>query len=93
MAAQVIHPGGIFVTVAARLAEDADKAQNIRAMSAGRASADRLKKVSELIEAKQFKPVTGVLFPLVEARQAHELSQGGHDRGRIILQIGNGKSS
>jgi len=32
---QVIRPGGIFVTVAARLAEDAGKAQNIRAVSAG----------------------------------------------------------
>ena len=39
---QVIHPGGVFVTIAARLAEDAGKAQNIRAVSAGRASADTL---------------------------------------------------
>ena len=84
---QVIRPGGIFVTVAARLAEDAGKAQNILAVGAGRASADKLKQVSELIEMKQLKPVTGALFPLAKARQAHELSQGGHGRGRIILQI------
>lgn len=90
---QVIRPGGIFVTVAARLSEDAGKAQNIRATGAGRASTDTLKKVSELIEARQLKPVTGVLFPLAEARQAHELSQVGHGRGRIILQIGNGQSN
>jgi NADPH:quinone reductase-like Zn-dependent oxidoreductase len=51
-----------------------------------------LKQISELIEAKQLKPVTGALFPLVEARQAHELSQTGHGHGRIILQIGNGVS-
>jgi len=90
---QVIRPGGIFVTVAARLSEDAGKAQNIRATGAGRASTDTLKKVSELIEARQLKPVTGVLFPLAEARQAHELSQVGHGRGRIILQIRNGQSN
>jgi len=90
---QVIRPGGIFVTVAARLSEDAGKAQNIRATGAGRASTDTLKKVSELIEARQLKPVTGVLFPLAEARQAHELSQVGHGHGRIILQIGNGQSN
>jgi len=90
---QVIRPGGIFVTVAARLSEDAGKAQNMRATGAGRASTDTLKKVSELIEARQLKPVTGVLFPLAEARQAHELSQVGHGRGRIILQIGNGQSN
>jgi NADPH:quinone reductase-like Zn-dependent oxidoreductase len=40
---QVIRPGGIFVTIAAFLPEDAGKAQNIRAVSTGRASADKLK--------------------------------------------------
>ena len=90
---QVIRPGGIFVTVAARLPEEAGKVQNIRAVSAGRASADKLKRVSELIEAKQLKPVTGTLFPLADARQAHELSQVGHGRGRIILQIENNQSN
>lgn len=84
---QVIRPGGIFVTIAAMLAEDAGKAQNIRAVAAGRASADKLKQVSELMEAKQLKPVVGQVFPLTDARQAQESSQTGHGRGRIILQI------
>ena len=90
---QVIRPGGIFVTIAARLAEDAGRAQNIRAVSAGRASTDKLKQISKLIEAKQLKPVTGAVFPLANARQAHELSQTGHGRGRIILQIANAGSN
>jgi NADPH:quinone reductase-like Zn-dependent oxidoreductase len=84
---QVIRPGGIFVTVAARLTEDAGKAQNIRATRGGRASPDHLKQISELIESKQLKPVTGVLFPLGQAQEAQALSQSGHGRGRIILQI------
>jgi NADPH:quinone reductase-like Zn-dependent oxidoreductase len=90
---QVIRPGGIFVTIAAMLPEDAGKAQNMRAVSAGRASADTLKQVCELIEVKQLKPVVGPVFPLADVRQAHELSQTGHGRGRIILQIKNRKSS
>jgi NADPH:quinone reductase-like Zn-dependent oxidoreductase len=89
---QVIRPGGIFVTIAAMLPEDAGKAQNIRAVSAGPASADKLKQISELIETKHVKPVVGPVFPLVDVHQAHELSQTGHGHGRIILQIGNGKS-
>jgi len=84
---QVIRPGGVFVTVAARLAEDAGKAQNIRAVSGRRASPDRLQQISELIESKQLKPVIGAVFLLGEARQAQELSQTGHGRGRIILKI------
>jgi NADPH:quinone reductase-like Zn-dependent oxidoreductase len=89
---QVLRPGGVFVTVAARLAEDAGKAQNVKAMGVGRAPAENLKRVSDLIEAGQLKPVTGAIFSLADARQAQELSQTGHGRGRIILQIGNGDS-
>jgi len=88
---QVIRSGGIFVTVAGRLAEDAGKVQNIRAASAGRAPTENLKKINELLETKQLKPVFGPLFPLEQARQAQELSQTGHGRGRIILQMGNNK--
>ncbi len=89
---QVIRPGGVFATVAAQLADDAGKAQNIRAVRAGRASTDKLKEISKLIEAQQLKPVVGPLFPLAQAPQAQELSQTGHGRGRIILQIENGKA-
>jgi NADPH:quinone reductase-like Zn-dependent oxidoreductase len=31
--------------------------------------------------------VVGKVFPLAQARQAQELSQTGHGRGRIVLQI------
>jgi NADPH:quinone reductase-like Zn-dependent oxidoreductase len=86
---QVIRPGGIFVTVAGRLAEGAGEAQNIRAVSTGRAPADHLKEASELIRAKLLKPVVGKVFPLANARQAQELSETRHGRGRILLQIGN----
>ena len=86
---KVLRPGGVFVTVAARLPEDAGKAYNIRAVSAGRAPSENLKEITELIEAGQFKPVAGTVFPLEDARRAQQLSQSGHGRGRILLQIGN----
>lgn len=88
----VIRPGGIFVTIAAMLAEDAGKAQNIRAVSGRRASADKLQQISELIESKVLKPVVGAVFPLSQTSEAQERSQTGHGRGRIILQFGDGKS-
>jgi NADPH:quinone reductase-like Zn-dependent oxidoreductase len=52
---------------------------------AGRVSADHLKEISELIEAKQLRRVVGVVFPLGQEAQA--LSQSRHEHGRIILQI------
>jgi len=84
---QVLRPGGIYVTIAGRLAEDAGKAQKITAMSGRRAPAENLKQISELIEAKRLRPVMGAVFQLANARQAHELSQTGHGRGRIILHV------
>jgi NADPH:quinone reductase-like Zn-dependent oxidoreductase len=84
---QVLHKDGMFVTVAGRLAPDAGKAQGIRAMNAGRAPAETLKQISELLVSKKINPVVGKPFALKEARQAHELSQSGHGRGRIVLRI------
>jgi NADPH:quinone reductase-like Zn-dependent oxidoreductase len=81
----VIRPGGVFVTVAARPAEDTGRAQSIRVVSAGRAPSENLKKIAELIQVGQLKPVVGPLFQLGEAPKAQEISQAGHGRGRIIL--------
>lgn len=85
---KVLRPGGVYVTVAGRLAEDAGKAEGIRATRAGRARPETLRQISELIEAKRLRPVPGKLFQLSEAAQAQALSQTGHGRGRIILRVG-----
>jgi NADPH:quinone reductase-like Zn-dependent oxidoreductase len=84
---KVLHPGGMLVTVAARLSPEMGKEQGLRVLSAGRASAEKLGQISELLASKQIKPVVGKVFPLSEARQAQELSQTGHGRGRIVLHI------
>ncbi len=84
---KVLRPNGIYVTVAGRLPEDAGKAQNVRTARGGRATSDHLKDISRLIEAKQIRAVVGKIFPLTKARQAQELSQTRHGRGRIILRV------
>jgi len=33
------------------------------------------------------------ILPLPEARRAHELSQSGHTRGKIVLRISNGNGT
>ena len=89
---QVLRPAGVFITVAAWLPEGAGQAHNVKALNAGPAAPETLKQISKLIEAKQLKPDVGPLFSLAQAAQAQELSQTGHGRGRIILQMENGKS-
>ncbi|HZQ10964.1 MAG TPA: zinc-binding dehydrogenase, partial [Anaerolineae bacterium] len=85
---RVIQPGGIFVTVAARVDPEMGEAHNIRATSSRRADAEKLKQIAELLASKQLVPVVGETFPLSQAREAQELSQTGHGRGRIILVTG-----
>ncbi len=82
---RVIKPGGIFVTVAARVDPEMGGAHNVRAASSRRADTEKLKQIAELLVLKQLVPVVGQTFPLSQAREAQELSQTGHGRGRIIL--------
>jgi NADPH:quinone reductase-like Zn-dependent oxidoreductase len=84
---QVLRQGGVFVTIAARLADDAGAKHGVRATGSARASADKLQVISELLKSKEIKPVVGAVFPLAEAQKAQELSNTGHGRGRIILHI------
>ncbi len=86
-AIKVLRPGGILVTVASQLPPDLGKAAGVRAINAGRAPTSNLKQIAELMKTGQLKPVVGKVFKLEEVRQSHELSQTGHGRGRIILQI------
>jgi len=39
-----------------------------------------------LIDAGKVKTVVETVLPLAEARRAHELSQSGHVRGKIVLK-------
>ena len=50
-------------------------------------NSELLSTFAKLIDEGQIKPVVGETFSLNEAAQAHEISQSGHGRGRIILQV------
>lgn len=83
----IMNPGGILVTVAARLAEDAGKAQGVRATSVRRPTFGDHTQISELLESRILTPTIRAAFPLAEAPKAQALSETRHGRGRIILQI------
>ena len=83
----VIRPGGIFVTVAGMVDPEMGTAREVRATRARRADTGKLEEISELVETKHLVPLVGKVFPLTQARQAQELSQTGHGRGRILLTM------
>ncbi|MEH2419684.1 MAG: NADP-dependent oxidoreductase [Nostoc sp.] len=84
----VVKPGGIMVSTSAP--PDAQKAEErgIRAeMMNMKPSASLLEEIASLLDSGQVKTLVAQTFSLSEARQAQELSQGGHVRGKIVLQI------
>jgi NADPH:quinone reductase-like Zn-dependent oxidoreductase len=67
-----------------------EKAQDLgiqAAMVLAQPSSELLQTFAQLIDEGHVRAVVGRTFPLHEARFAHELSQTGHGRGRIVLHL------
>jgi NADPH:quinone reductase-like Zn-dependent oxidoreductase len=84
---KLLKRGGLLVTVAGQVNEEAAKAMGVRAVRGKRALTVHLAEISRLIEEDKLKPEVYKVFPLKEARQAQELSETGHGRGRIVLRV------
>ncbi|MEH2047847.1 NADP-dependent oxidoreductase [Nostoc sp.] len=84
----VLKPGGILVATAAPPNVEKAQERGIRAeMMNMKPSASLLEEIASLLDSGQLKTVLAQTFSLSEARQAQELSQGGHVQGKIVLQI------
>jgi len=47
----------------------------------------QLEEIAALVDSGQVRPVIDTVFPLQDAAKAHEYSQAGHARGKIILRV------
>jgi NADPH:quinone reductase-like Zn-dependent oxidoreductase len=50
----------------------------------------QLDEIARLIVAEKVHVTLGKVFPLARAREAHELIEDGHVRGKVILEVGPG---
>jgi NADPH:quinone reductase-like Zn-dependent oxidoreductase len=84
----VLKGGGIYVTPAGQPDAETAARRGVRAsgMMAQTNPAD-LTEIASLIDAGTVKPVVSTVLPLAEARQAHELLETGHTRGKIVLRV------
>jgi NADPH:quinone reductase-like Zn-dependent oxidoreductase len=46
-----------------------------------------LAELATLVDSGKIKPMVEKVLPLSEARQAHELNETGHARGKIVLKV------
>ena len=83
----LLKKGGVLVTAAGQPSAERAKALGITAKSVGRGPATSLAIIADLAAAGKIRVEVQKAFPLAQAAQAHELSQGGHGRGRILLKV------
>jgi NADPH:quinone reductase-like Zn-dependent oxidoreductase len=83
----VLKPGGILVSSVQPPPEQIAETGVRGAMVAVQPNAAQLDEITALIDAGKIKPFVETILPLAEVRQAHELSQSGRTRGKIVLQV------
>lgn len=85
---QVVKPGGMLVSIISPPSEEQAAAHHCRSAYVFiQPRADWLTEIAKLIDAGQVKPIVDAVLPLERAAEAHELSQSGHTRGKIVLQV------
>lgn len=85
----VIKRGGTLVSTAGQPSAEKARELGIHALffSGSLFSSERLQTIAQLIDEGYIKVTLARIFSLREASLAHELSQSGHGRGRIVLHI------
>lgn len=86
---QVLKKGGILVATLGITSPEAGRQYGVRGEGVMvHPDAAQLSQIAALIDAGDLKPALSSVLPLAEAARAHELSQTGHARGKILLQVG-----
>ena len=85
---QVLKKGGVLVSIVQPPSEEEAARYGVKGVFLGRQpSTEQLVEIAKLADAGKFKTKVDTVLPLSEARRAHELSQSGHARGKIVLTV------
>ncbi len=85
----VLKKGGILVATLGISSPEAAREYGVRGEGVMvRPDAAQLARIAALIDGGDLKPAVTEIMPLAEAAHAHELSQAGHVRGKIVLRVG-----
>ena len=83
-----LREGGVLVTIANAPPEEAARARGVRAeLLVMSPSSEQLARIAELVAGGEVRVEISEVLPLTEVQQAHELSESGHTRGKIVLTV------
>ena len=88
---KVLKKGGVLASLVQSPDVEKAKALGVRGVFvSSEPNGAELAEIAALIDSGSVKVVIDRILPLREARRAHELSQSGHIRGKIVLRVKNG---
>jgi NADPH:quinone reductase-like Zn-dependent oxidoreductase len=86
----VLKKGGALLSLVQLPSVERAKALGVRAaFVAGHPSGAQLAEIAKLIDSGELKLMLDRILPLSEVRRAHQLSQTGHARGKIVFRVVN----
>jgi NADPH:quinone reductase-like Zn-dependent oxidoreductase len=84
-----VREGGILVSIAGAPPEEAARERGVRTeLFRTSPNSDQLARIAELVAGGDVHVEIAEALPLAEVQRAHELSESGHTRGKIILTVG-----
>ena len=85
---RVLKKGGALISLVQPPSEQKARRFGVRGMMCSvQPDGAQLGEIAKLIDSAKLKPVIDRILPLREAQRAHELSQRGHVRGKIVLRV------
>ncbi len=85
---KVLKQGGILVSIVGPPSAETAAAHGVRQVPVFvQPNATQLAEIANLVDSGKLRSVVETVLPLSEARRAHELSQAGHTRGKIVLRV------
>jgi NADPH:quinone reductase-like Zn-dependent oxidoreductase len=83
-----VRSGGIIVTIAGPPPEDAARERGARAeLLVMSPDSSQLARIADLVAAGDVRVEIAEVLPLADVARAHELSESGHTRGKIVLTV------
>jgi NADPH:quinone reductase-like Zn-dependent oxidoreductase len=85
---KVLKKGGILVSIVGPPSEGEAVKHGVRsAFLSAQGGSSLLAELATLVDSGKIKPIVETVLPLSEAIHAHELSETGHARGKIVLKV------
>ena len=83
-----LREGGILITIAAAPPEEAARERGVRAeLLVMSPESAQLPDIAELVASGRARVEIAETMPLADVKRAHELSEGGHVRGKLVLTL------